>query len=269
MYVRSHIDTVSGDRKYIYIDENNKKYIRDKNKYYPIKKYKGVYTLQKIRGGVGDASGVNIDVELHVYDIKDVDGKVSKEAKKFDTTIDLSNIVLNPNDEKYKEIIKDNKIYIFNKGSESIDALLSKLNVNNININHYVIIKNKDNVFKVKYKKFIKGTPRSIENINYNYNIIYIRNNKIDEKSTHNLEENFLTIFSITDVDDVNDVNVSQSYNDYTVLAGTLGTVGTVGTTDTTGTTDTAELREIEKKEKVEYNKLYHYTLNKLKEIYR
>ena len=259
MYVRSHIDTVSGDRKYIYIDENNKKYIRDKNKYYPIKKYKGVYTLQKIRGG---AMGVNIDVELLVYDIKDVDGKVSKEAKKFDTTIDLSNIVLNPNDEKYKEIIKDNKIYIFNKGSESIDELLSTLNVDIININHYVIIKNKDNVFKfkVKYKKFIKGTPRSMANINDKYNIIYIRNNKIDEKSTDNLEENFLTIFSITDVDDVNDVNVSQSYNDYTELAGTLGTVGT---------TDTAELREIEKKEKEEYNRLYHYTLNKLKEIYR
>ena len=261
MYVRSHIDTVSGDRKYIYIDENNKKYIRDKNKYYPIKKYKGVYTLQKIRGG---AMGVNIDVELLVYDIKDVDGKVSKEAKKFDTTIDLSNIVLNPNDEKYKEIIKDNKIYIFNKGSESIEKLLSTLNVNNININHYVIIKNKDNVikiednvFKVKYKKFIKGTPRSIENINYNYNIIYIRNNKIDENSTGNLEENFLTIFSIKDADMI---DVSQSYDDYAELAGTVGTAGTA---------DTAELRAIEKKEKEEYNRLYHYTLNKLKEIYR
>ena len=253
MYVRSHIDTVSGDRKYIYIDENNKKYIRDKNKYYPIKKYKGVYTLQKIRGGVGDAS---IDVELLVYDIKGVDGKVSEEAKTFNTTIDLSNIVLNPNDEKYNEIIKDNKIYIFNKGSESIDALLSTLNVDIININHYVIIKNKDNVFKfkVKYKKFIKGTPRSMANINDKYNIIYIRNNKIDEKSTDNLEENFLTIFSITDVDDV---NVSQSYDDYAELAGTAGTA------------DTAELRAIEKKEKEEYNRLYHYTLNKLKEIYR
>ena len=260
MYVRSHIDIVSGDRKYIYIDENNKKYIRDKNKYYPIKKYKGVYTLQKIRGG---AMGANIDVELHVYDIKGVDGKDSKEAKIFETTIDLSNIVLNPNDEKYKEIIKDNKIYIFNKGSESIEKLLSTLNVDIININHYVIIKIGDNVFKVIYKKIIKYTLRSMANINDKYNIIYIRNNKIDEKSTDNLEENFLTIFSITDVDDVNDVNVSQSYDDYTVLAGTLGTVGTAGTADT------AELRAIEKKEKEEYNRLYHYTLNKLKEIYR
>lgn len=254
MYVRSHIDIVSGDRKYIYIDENNKKYIRDKNKYYPIKKYKGVYTLQKIRGGVGDASGANIDVELLVYDIKGVDGEVSKEANTFNTTIDLSNIVLNPDDEKYKEIIKDNKIYIFNKGSESIDALLSTLNVNNININHYVIIKIGDNVFKVIYKKIIKYTPRSMANINDKYNIIYIRNNKIDEKSTDNLEENFLTIFSITDEDKA---DVSQSYDDYAELAGTLGTAGT------------AKLREIEKKEKEEYNILYHYTLNKLKEIYR
>ena len=261
MYVRSHIDTVSGDRKYIYIDENNKKYIRDKNKYYPIKKYKGVYILQKIRGGVG---GPSIDVQLHLYGIKGADGKVSEEAKTFNTTIDLSNIVLNTNDETYKEIIKNNKIYIFNKGSESIDALLSTLNFNNININHYVIIKIKDNVikiednvFKVKYKKFIKGTPRSIENINYNYNIIYIRNNKIDENSTGNLEENFLTIFSIKDADMI---DVSQSYDDYAEIAGTVGTAGTA---------DTAELRAIEKKEKEEYNRLYHYTLNKLKEIYR
>ena len=103
MYVRSHIDTVSGNRKYIYIDENNKKYIKDKNKYYPIKKYKGAYTLQKIRGG--DAS---IEVQLHLYGIKDADGK---EAKPFNTTINLSNIVLNPDDyDTYKKIIKDNKI---------------------------------------------------------------------------------------------------------------------------------------------------------------
>ena len=247
MYVRSHIDTVSGDRKYIYIDENNKKYIRNKNKYYPIKKYKGVYTLQKIRGG-----GASIDVQLLVYDIEGAEGaddKLSDGAKKIDTTIDLSNIVLNTDDDDTdKKIIKDNKIHIFNKYSKSIDALLGTLTVNKININHYVIIQITGDNFKVKYKKFINDTSRSVTNINNKYNIIYIRNNKIDGNSTHNLEEKFLTIFSITSItddEDAEDVNLPQLYTDY------------------------ADLSELEKKEKEEYNKLYKSTLDKLKEIYR
>jgi hypothetical protein len=66
MYTRSHIDYVSGVRKYIYIDGNNKKYIKDKNKYYPIKKYKGVYSQKNIRGG---ASKTIDNVVLQIYDI--------------------------------------------------------------------------------------------------------------------------------------------------------------------------------------------------------
>jgi hypothetical protein len=84
-----------------------------------------------------------------------------------------------------------------------------------------------------------------VTNINNKYNIIYIRNNKIDGNSTHNLEEKFLTIFSITDDEDAEDVNLPQLDTDY------------------------ADLTELEKKEEEEYNKLYKSTLDKLKEIYR
>ena len=80
MYVRSHIDHVSGDRKYIYLDENKKKYIKDKHKYYPIKKYKGVYSLQKKRGGApNDKEEGFIDVVLHVYNNgKDTPGSIEE-----------------------------------------------------------------------------------------------------------------------------------------------------------------------------------------------
>lgn len=242
MYVRSHIDTVSGDRKYIYIDENNKKYIRDKNKYYPIKKYKGVYTLQKIRGGAGGAS---IDVKLYLYGIKGADGKVDKDARIFDTTIDLSNIVLNTDDDTYKNIIKDNKIYIFNKGFASIDTTIQSIlksdsgvitQYGSIIINHYVIIKDNSS-FKVYFKKITQYTINKINVLLKNYvsfyNIIYKRNNKIDSNS--NQGEYFLTIFSITE----DDIKVNDELQSY-----------------------------IPHKDPI-YNKLYDSTLDKLKETYR
>jgi hypothetical protein len=241
MYVRSHIDTVSGDRKYIYIDENNKKYIRDKNKYYPIKKYKGVYILQKIRGGVG---GPSIDVQLHLYGIKGVAGK-ENDLQTFYTTIDLSNIVLNTKDETYKKIIKKNKIYIFNKDYDSISTKIKGF-LNNggiisqrggIIINHYVIIKDNSG-FKVFFKK---NTQYTIDIINVLltkyvsfYNIIYERNNKIDSNS--NQGEYFLTIFSITEDDSKVNDELQSSY--------------------------------IQLKDPI-YNKLYDSTLDKLKETYR
>ena len=242
MYVRSHIDTVSGDRKYIYIDENNKKYIRDKNKYYPIKKYKGVYILQKIRGGVG---GPSIDVKLYLYGIKGADGKVDKDARIFNTTIDLSNIVLNTNDETYKEIIKKNEIYIFNKDYDSISTKIKGF-LNNggiisqrggIIINHYVIIKDNSG-FKVFFKKNTQYTIDIIDVLLTKYvsfyNIIYERNNKIDSNS--NQGEYFLTIFSITEDDSKVNDELQSSY--------------------------------IQLKDPI-YNKLYDSTLDKLKETYR
>jgi hypothetical protein len=228
MYVRSHIDTVSGNRKYIYIDENNKKYIKDKNKYYPIKKYKGAYTLQKIRGG--DAS---IEVQLHLYGIKDADGK---EAKPFNTTIDLSNIVLNPDDyDTYKKIIKDNKISIYNKGFAPID-----IDFTSNNINHFITIKNISNKFKVYFKNYTSvGSKFTIESYSSFYNIIYKRNNRIDTDSEATSKDTFFVIFSIIEDYDDTDFILDDNYT------------------------------EIPYVYNQEYNSLYDTTLDKLKKIYQ
>jgi hypothetical protein len=233
MYVRSHIDTVSGDRKYIYIDENNKKYIRNKNKYYPIKKYKGAYSLQKIRGGVGGAS---IDVQLHLYGIKDADGKVSEDAKTFETTIDLSNIVLNPDDKIYEDIIEDNKISIYNKGFASVDT-----DFTSNNINHFITIKNVKNIFKVYFKNYTGEGNHQFDIKPYSsfYNIIYKRNNRIDKDSEATSEETFFVIFSIIEDFDATDFKLDDKY---------------------------IEIPDVYNKE---YNSLYDTTLDKLKKIYQ
>ena len=227
MYVRSHIDTVSGNRKYIYIDENNKKYIKDKNKYYPIKKYKGAYTLQKIRGG--DAS---IEVQLHLYGIKDADGK---EAKPFNTTINLSNIVLNTDDTIYEDIIKDNKISIYNKGFAPID-----IDFTSNNINHFITIKNISNKFKVYFKNYTSvGSKFTIESYSSFYNIIYKRNNRIDTDSEATSKDTFFVIFSIIEDYDDTDFILDDNYT------------------------------EIPYVYNQEYNSLYDTTLDKLKKIYQ
>jgi len=231
MYVRSHIDTVSGDRKYIYIDENNKKYIRNKNKYYPIKKYKGAYSLQKIRGGVGGAS---IDVQLHLYGIKGEAGK-ENELQTFKTTIDLSNIVLNPDDKIYEDIIKDNKISIYNKGFASIGTDF----IDN-NINHFITIKNVKNIFKVYFKNYTgEGNQFDIKPYSSFYNIIYKRNNRIDKDSEATSEETFFVIFSIIEDFDATDFKLDDNYT------------------------------EIPDVYNQEYNSLYDTTLDKLKKIYQ
>jgi hypothetical protein len=227
MYVRSHIDTVSGNRKYIYIDENNKKYIKDKNKYYPIKKYKGAYTLQKIRGG-----GASIEVQLHLYGIKDADGK---EAKPFNTTINLSNIVLNTDDTIYEDIIKDNKISIYNKGFAPID-----IDFTSNNINHFITIKNISNKFKVYFKNYTSvGSKFTIESYSSFYNIIYKRNNRIDTDSEATSKDTFFVIFSIIEDYDDTDFILDDNYT------------------------------EIPYVYNQEYNSLYDTTLDKLKKIYQ
>lgn len=235
MYVRSHIDTVSGDRKYIYIDENNKKYIRDKNKYYPVKKYKGSYILQKIRGGA------SIYVNLRIYGIKGVN---DTEVKIFEN-IKLDNIGSNSPDDI--NIISENTIYIFNKGNNKIEEILKKLNPNaegnaneisegnangndkNItNYNHFVIIKKNDSEFDVHIKKNGKkeDTYNIIESIKTKFNkscyhIIYKRNNNIIDKSSEGLEDDFIVIFSISDLflekdkfgDDYSKRDQNEEYN--------------------------------------------------------
>ena len=231
MYVRSHIDTVSGDRKYIYIDENNKKYIRNKNKYYPIKKYKGAYSLQKIRGGVGGAS---IEVNLHLYGIKGEAGK-ENDLQTFKTTIDLSNIVLNPDDKIYEDIIEDNKISIYNKGFASIGTGFTSNN-----INHFITIKNVKNIFKVYFKNYTgEGNQFDIKPYSSFYNIIYKRNNRIDKDSEATSEETFFVIFSIIEDFDATDFKLDDKYT---------------------------EIPDIYNQE---YNSLYDTTLDKLKKIYQ
>lgn len=253
MYARSHIDTVSGDRKYIYIDENNKKYIRDKNKYYPVKKYKGSYILQKIRGGA------SINVNLRVYGIKGVN---DTEVKIFEN-IKLDNIGSDSSPDDIN-IISENTIYIFNKGNNKIEEILKKLNPNkntetrenitnyngnnkitelfkklnsnkntetpeNItNYNHFVIIKKNDSEFDVHIKKNDKkeNTYNIIESIKTKFNkscyhIIYKRNNNIIDKSSEGLEDDFIVIFSISDLflekdkfgDDYSKRDQNEEYN--------------------------------------------------------
>jgi len=209
MYVRSHIDTVSGDRKYIYIDENNKKYIRDKNKYYPIKKYKGSYTLQKIRGGTAV-----ITVKLLIYGMKSAEETKSTDPLTFDASINMNDVVLDGSDKTYMDIIEDKKIHIFNKDSDSINAIIdSKVD---IQINHYIIIKDTPNKFEVYLKTYesSKDTHFDINKYKTFYNIIYKRNNKIDKYSEKEPEKGklFFVIFSINE-DNNEDAKNKQDYN--------------------------------------------------------
>jgi len=195
MYVRSHLDYVSGDRKYIYLDENKKKYIKDKNAYYPIKKYKGVYSLQKKRGGgPNDKEEGFIDVVLHVYD--NGSGDSIEEPTEYKAKIDMNDIILDYEDKTYKDIVKDKIIKIFNKNYEKIiDIFTDK--------------------FEVYFKKYTTTDKFNIDEYKQFYNIIYKRDNKIDKDSYSNTNskiDEFLTIFSMTDETTTAEID-SSSYN--------------------------------------------------------
>ena len=204
MYVRSHIDHVSGDRKYIYLDENKKKYIKDKHKYYPIKKYKGVYSLQKKRGGApSDKEEGFIDVVLHVYNKVD-SIEDPTEYTEYKAKIDMNDIILDYEDKTYKDIVKDKIIRIFNKSYKKIKEIFSDKYSTDKNINHFIIKeKPSQKVFEVHFKKYTKTEEFKIEVFKDNYyNIIYKRDNKIDKDSypiTDSNNNEFLTIFSMTD----------------------------------------------------------------------
>ena len=142
MYARSHIDYVSGVRKYIYLDGNNKKYIKDKNKYYPIKKYRGVYSQKNIRGG---ANKTIDNVELRIYDIP---GKTDDTPPyiEFNINIDVSDYIDDDNVNTYKSILNDDKlIYVFNKNSKNITEVLTKLKAVP-GMNHFIIVKKKQSL---------------------------------------------------------------------------------------------------------------------------
>ena len=243
MYIRSHIDYVSGNRKYIYLDENNKKYIRDKNKYYPIKKYKGIYSLQKKRGGApNDKEEGFIDVVLHLYD-NDKDTKNSiEDPTEYKAKIDMNDIILNYDDKTYKDIVKGKIIRIFNKNYNKMKEIFNKNYQNDKNINHYYIIKKKtsEKNFEVHFKSYTTTGAFNIDDIKDKYyNIIYKRDNKIDKDSYSNADskiDEFLTIFSMTD--------------------------------ETLDKIDSSAYKQIENLDKEDYSILYKSTLDKLKQIF-
>ena len=218
MYIRSHIDYVSGNRKYIYLDENNKKYIRDKNKYYPIKKYKGIYSLQKKRGGApNDKKEGFIDVVLLVYNNdKDITDSI-EEPTEYKAKIDMNDIILEYKDKTYEDIVKKKIIRIFNKNYNKIKEIFDKNYQNDKNINHYYIIKKKtsEKSFEVHFKSYTTTDKFNIDSIKDTYyNIIYKRDNKIDKDSYSNADlkiDEFLTIFSMTD-DIITDKIDSSAY---------------------------------------------------------
>lgn len=203
MYTRSHIDYVSGVRKYIYIDGNNKKYIKDKNKYYPIKKYRGVYSQKNIRGG---ANKTIDNVVLQIYDIP-VKSEEDTPYIEFDINIDVADYIdgVSDDDKTYKSILNDDKrIYVFNKNSQDIDSVYETLK-DVPGMNHFVIVKT-GNLFNVYInKKDSIQTNFDITMCLKFYNIIYKRNNKITKYSDDELKD-FLTIFSITEDEDFDDI---------------------------------------------------------------
>ena len=198
MYTRSHIDYVSGVRKYIYIDGNNKKYIKDKNKYYPIKKYRGVYSQKNIRGG---ANKTIDNVVLQIYDIP-VKSEEDTPYIEFDINIDVADYIHDDDGNTYKSILNDDKrIYVFNKNSQDIASVYETLK-DVPGMNHFVIVKT-GNLFKVFINKK-DSTNVDIKMFLKFYNIIYKRNNKITKYSDDELGD-FLTIFSITENEDIGD----------------------------------------------------------------
>jgi hypothetical protein len=243
MYIRSHIDYVSGNRKYIYLDENNKKYIRDKNKYYPIKKYKGIYSLQKKRGGApNDKKEGFIDVVLLVYNNdKDITDSI-EEPTEYKAKIDMNDIILDYKDKTYEDIVKKKIIRIFNKNYNKIKEIFDKNYQNDKNINHYYIIKKKtsEKSFEVHFKSYTTTDKFNIDSIKDTYyNIIYKRDNKIDKDSYSNADfkiDEFLTIFSMTD--------------------------------ETPAKIDSSAYKQIENLDKEGYSILYKSTLDKLKQIF-
>jgi hypothetical protein len=216
MYIRSRIDYVSGNRKYIYLDENNKKYIRDKNKYYPIKKYKGIYSLQKKRGGApNDKKEGFIDVVLLVYNNgNDITDSI-EEPTEYKAKIDMNDIILEYKDKTYEDIVKDKIIRIFNKRYKKMGEIFNKNYKSDKNINHFIIKKQSEKSFEVHFKSYITADTFNIDSIKDKYyNIIYKRDNKIDKDSYSNADlkiDEFLTIFSMTD-DIITDKIDSSAY---------------------------------------------------------
>jgi hypothetical protein len=155
MYVRSHIEIVSGINKYIYVnaeDDTNNKYIREKNIYYPVKKYKGV--LKIVRNGKGNKikGGADGDIKLTIKIYKN-DGNFPENKQITTEDINITkDEVIQALASHSSSIMTEQDIHIFNK---SIDTryILSELAGSgastNYGINHFIIIKKSDGIFNV------------------------------------------------------------------------------------------------------------------------
>jgi hypothetical protein len=216
MYVRSHIENVSGINKYIYIDaedDTNKKYIREKNIYYPVKKYKGV--LKKVKNGKDSkiksgGVGKNIKLNAHIYngDTTDTDKLKSEIIQTGDIDI-MDGVVVDSLKEDSTNIIRDNNILIFNNNIDK-NKIVKAYNTifgktDNIGgVNHFIIIQEGDGNYKeyIRKQQGMTLPPRVEELITDNlkdfYHIMYIRNNKITKNSLEESDKEFLVIFSIS-----------------------------------------------------------------------
>jgi hypothetical protein len=220
MYVRSHIENVSGINKYIYIDaedDTNKKYIREKNIYYPVKKYKGV--LKKVKNGKDSkiksgGVGKNIKLNAHIYNGDTTDTDTDKLKSKIIQTgdIDIMDGVVDSLKDDSINIIRDNNILIFNNNIDknkivkAYDTIFGK--TGNIGgVNHFIIIQEDGNHYKEYIRKQQDMTlPPNVEeliadNLTDFYHIMYIRNNKITKHSLEESDKEFLVIFSISKKD--------------------------------------------------------------------
>jgi len=229
MYVRSHIEIVSGINKYIYVnseDDTNNKYIREKNIYYPVKKYKGV--LKIIRNGKGNKirkGGALGDIKLTIKIYKN-DGNFPENKQITTEDINITkNEVIQALASHSSSIMPEQDIHIFNKNIDTRN-ILSKLVGsgvrNDYGINHFIIIKESDGIFNVyiriqpkEQSPDIEGVKTDInDNLKDCYHIIYKRNNKITKSSS--ATDNIIVIFSILNkgVDTIN-IEKLEKYEKY------------------------------------------------------
>lgn len=224
MYVRSHIENVSGINKYIYIDtedDTNKKYIREKNIYYPVKKYKGV--LKRVKNGKDSkikrgGAGKNIKLIAHIYNGDTTDKDKDKLKSEIIQTgdIDIMDGVEDLLKADNPNIIRDNNILIFNNNNIDRDKIVEEYyrifgKTDNIGgVNHFIIIKEDGDNYKEYIRKLPDQTqsPQLLQHPNVEeliadnlkgfYHIMYIRNNKITKHSLEGSDKEFLVIFSIS-----------------------------------------------------------------------
>ena len=229
MYVRSHIEIVSGINKYIYLnseDDTNNKYIREKNIYYPVKKYKGV--LKIVRNGKGNKiikGGADGDIKLTIKIYKN-DGNFPENKQITTEDINITkDEVIQALASHSSSIMPEQDIHIFNKKIDT-RTILSKLVGsgvrNDYGINHFIIIKESDGIFNVyiriqpkEQSPDIEGVKTDInDNLKDCYHIIYKRNNKITKSSS--ATDNIIVIFSILNkgVDTIN-IEKLEKYEKY------------------------------------------------------